>query len=76
MTRSVSAELLLLRRRAITWILLAIWTALATFFSYALPYVEYVNGDLEGGPGRRRHTRREGPLLPPVTSPPSRRSLL
>ena len=52
MTRSVSAELLLLRARASTWILLAIWTALATFFSYGLPYVEYVNGDLEGGRGQ------------------------
>ena len=52
MRRSVSAELFLLRRRASTWILLAIWTALATFFSYVLPYVEYLNGDLEGGPGQ------------------------
>jgi ABC-2 type transport system permease protein len=49
--RSVAAELLLLRKRASTWILLAIWTALATFFSYLLPYVEYRNGDLGGGPG-------------------------
>ena len=50
MTISVSAELFLLRRRSSTWILLAIWTALATFFSYLLPYVEYVHGDLEREP--------------------------
>jgi ABC-2 type transport system permease protein len=48
---SVAAEFLLLRERASTWILLGIWTALATFFSYLLPYVEYRNGDLGGGPG-------------------------
>ena len=51
MRGSVAAELLLLRKRASTWILLAIWTSLATFFSYLLPYVEYRNGDLGGGPG-------------------------
>jgi hypothetical protein len=51
MRGSVSAELLLLRKRRSTWILLGIWTALATFFSYLLPYVEYRNGDLGGGPG-------------------------
>ena len=40
-----------LRKRVSTWILLGIWTALATFFSYLLPYLEYRNGDLGGGPG-------------------------
>jgi ABC-2 type transport system permease protein len=53
MTGAVRAELLLLRRRTSTWVLLGIWTALATFFSYVLPYVE-LNGDLEGGPGQVR----------------------
>jgi ABC-2 type transport system permease protein len=51
MRGSVAAEFLLLRKRRSTWILLGIWTALATFFSYLLPYVEYRNGDLGGGPG-------------------------
>jgi ABC-type transport system involved in multi-copper enzyme maturation permease subunit len=51
MRGSIAAELLLLRKRTSTWILLAIWTALATFFSYLLPYVEYRNGDVGGGPG-------------------------
>jgi ABC-2 type transport system permease protein len=51
-TGSVAAELFLLRKRASTWILLGIWTALATFFSYLLPYVEYVNGDAGGGPAQ------------------------
>jgi ABC-2 type transport system permease protein len=51
MRGSVAAEFLLLSKRRSTWILLGIWTALATFFSYLLPYVEYRNGDLGGGPG-------------------------
>jgi ABC-2 type transport system permease protein len=51
MRGSVAAEFLLLRKRMSTWILLGIWTVLATFFSYLLPYVEYRNGDLGGGPG-------------------------
>jgi ABC-type transport system involved in multi-copper enzyme maturation permease subunit len=42
---SLAAELLVLRKRSSTWILLAIWTALALFFSYAVPYVTYRNGD-------------------------------
>jgi ABC-type transport system involved in multi-copper enzyme maturation permease subunit len=50
MRRSVAAEFFLLRKRASTWILLGIWTTLATFFSYVLPYVEYRNGDVGGGP--------------------------
>jgi ABC-type transport system involved in multi-copper enzyme maturation permease subunit len=52
MRGSVSAEFLLLRKRRSTWVLLAIWTALAMFFSYLLAYVEYRNGDLSGGPGQ------------------------
>ena len=38
MTRAVSAELLVLRKRAATWILLGIWTLLGTFFAYVVPY--------------------------------------
>jgi ABC-2 type transport system permease protein len=40
MTNSVIAEILVLRKRASTWVLLSTWTALALFFSYVLPYVE------------------------------------
>jgi ABC-2 type transport system permease protein len=43
---SIAAELLVLRKRRSMWILLGIWTVLATFFSYLLPYVEYRNGDI------------------------------
>jgi ABC-2 type transport system permease protein len=43
---SIAAELLVLRKRRSTWILLGIWTALAIFFSYLLPYVEYRTGDI------------------------------
>ena len=50
MTGSISAEVLALRKRASTWILLGIWTALAVFFAYVLPYVSYVNGS--GGPAQ------------------------
>jgi ABC-type transport system involved in multi-copper enzyme maturation permease subunit len=38
MTREVAAELLVLRKRAATWILLGIWTALGIFFAYVIPY--------------------------------------
>jgi ABC-2 type transport system permease protein len=38
MTRSVTAELLILRKRAATWILLGIWTLLGVFFAYVVPY--------------------------------------
>jgi ABC-2 type transport system permease protein len=40
---SVRAELLVIRKRASTLILLAIWTALALVFAYAVPYVSYLN---------------------------------
>src|SRR5687767_13220651 len=38
MTRNVTAELLVLRKRAATWILLGIWTFLGVFFAYVIPY--------------------------------------
>jgi len=44
MTRSVLAELLVLRKRLSTWILLGIWWLLALMFAYLVPYVQYLNG--------------------------------
>jgi ABC-type transport system involved in multi-copper enzyme maturation permease subunit len=44
MTRSIAAELLVVRKRASTWILLGIWTLLALAFVYLVPYVQYLNG--------------------------------
>jgi ABC-type transport system involved in multi-copper enzyme maturation permease subunit len=38
MKRHVAAELLVLRKRAATWILLGIWSALGVFFAYVIPY--------------------------------------
>jgi ABC-type transport system involved in multi-copper enzyme maturation permease subunit len=38
MKRSVAAELLVLRKRAATWILLGIWSLLGIFFAYVIPY--------------------------------------
>ncbi len=38
MRREVAAELLVLRKRAATWILLGIWTFLGVFFAYVVPY--------------------------------------
>jgi len=38
MTRNVSAELLVLRKRTATWVLLGIWTLLGIFFAYIIPY--------------------------------------
>jgi ABC-2 type transport system permease protein len=37
-TREIAAELLVLRKRAATWILLGIWTLLGVFFAYVIPY--------------------------------------
>jgi ABC-2 type transport system permease protein len=42
--RSVSAELLVLRKRVSTRILLGIWAVLALVFAYVVPYVTYLNG--------------------------------
>jgi ABC-2 type transport system permease protein len=47
MTRNVTAELLVLRKRAATWILLGIWTLLGIFFAYVVPYAL----DPEDAPG-------------------------
>jgi ABC-2 type transport system permease protein len=44
MTRSVAAELLVMRKRSSTWILLGLWTLLALTFAYVVPYVTYLNG--------------------------------
>jgi ABC-2 type transport system permease protein len=44
MTRSVAAELLVMRKRLSTWILLTIWTLLALVFAYVVPYITYLNG--------------------------------
>jgi ABC-2 type transport system permease protein len=40
---SVLAELLVLRRRTSTWILLGIWATLALIFAYVVPYATYLN---------------------------------
>jgi ABC-2 type transport system permease protein len=47
MTRHITAELLVLRKRAATWILLGIWTFLGVFFAYVIPYAL----DPEDAPG-------------------------
>lgn len=50
MLGSVSAELLLLRKRVGVWVLLGIWVLLAIVFGYAFPYVTYVTGGDFAGP--------------------------
>jgi ABC-2 type transport system permease protein len=45
---SITAELLVVRKRSSTWILLGIWSALAVLFAYVIPYVEYLNGSEPG----------------------------
>jgi ABC-2 type transport system permease protein len=47
MSRTIAAELLVLRKRAATWILLGIWTFLGVFFAYVVPYAL----DPEDAPG-------------------------
>lgn len=46
--RSIAAELLVLRKRTSTWILLGVWVFLGLLFAYLLPYLAY-RGDV-GGP--------------------------
>ena len=46
---SLTAELLVVRKRSSTWILLGIWSVLALLFAYVIPYVEYLN---ESAPGQ------------------------
>ena len=47
----IAAELLLLRKRPATWILLGIWTFLGIFFAYVIPYALDPE-DAPGGVGR------------------------
>jgi ABC-2 type transport system permease protein len=42
---SIAAEVLVVRKRSSTWILLGIWSVLAVLFAYVIPYVEYSNGE-------------------------------
>ena len=48
MTRLVTAELLMMRKRISTWILLGIWAALALTFAYVVPYIQYTNNPERG----------------------------
>lgn len=43
MIGSISAELMILRKRTATWILLGLWAVMAAFFAYVLPYADYGN---------------------------------
>jgi ABC-2 type transport system permease protein len=43
MIGSIAAELMILRKRAATWILVGLWTTMAVFFGYVLPYASYRN---------------------------------
>ena len=42
--RSTAAELLVLRKRTSTWILMGVWVLLGMMFSYLLPYLTYRGG--------------------------------
>jgi ABC-2 type transport system permease protein len=56
--RSVAAELLVLRKRASTWILLGVWVGLGLLFGYLLPYLS-LRGDIT-----RQATSSLSDLLP------------
>jgi ABC-type transport system involved in multi-copper enzyme maturation permease subunit len=47
MIKTIGAELLVIRKRAATWILLGLWTVLGVFFAYIVPYAL----DPEDAPG-------------------------
>lgn len=42
--RSLAAELLLLRKRSSTWVLLGFWSLVALLFTYVFPYYAYTSG--------------------------------
>ena len=68
MTGSIRAELLILRKRPSTWILLGLWTPLALVFAYAVPYATYRDdpaGSARRAPaaGRRRQHSRGFPFF-------------
>jgi ABC-type transport system involved in multi-copper enzyme maturation permease subunit len=48
--RSLTAELLVMRKRSSTWILMGVWVFLGLLFAYLLPFLAY-RGDV-GGPVR------------------------
>jgi ABC-type transport system involved in multi-copper enzyme maturation permease subunit len=52
MIGSIQSELLVLRKRTATWILLGIWTVLATMFAYVIPYFSL--GPVTSPPGREQ----------------------
>ena len=62
MRHNVNAELLALRRRPATWILLGIWTFLGIFFAYVIPYALEPEGSV-GGLGQFLPESLAGTLL-------------
>jgi ABC-2 type transport system permease protein len=40
MIGGISAELMILRKRTATWVLLGLWATMAAFFAYVLPYAD------------------------------------
>ena len=42
--RNLAAEILVLRKRTSTWVLLGVWVLLSLFFSHVLPYITYSGG--------------------------------
>lgn len=57
---SFRAEMFVLRKRAATWILLAVAAATTIFFSYFLPYLSYLNA-----PAGEQSAAALQPMLPP-----------
>jgi ABC-2 type transport system permease protein len=57
--RSLRAELLVMRKRASTWILMGVWVLLGLLFAYLLPYLSF-----RGGGAGAFAQPTLGPLLP------------
>ena len=53
MKGSIAAELLVLRKRSSTWILLGIWAGLSVLYGYLLPYIAYSDNAAKLPPGLR-----------------------
>jgi ABC-2 type transport system permease protein len=63
MIGSLRAELLVMRKRASSWILLGIWAALALVFAYVVPYAQYLNGSTQAPLGDVLSQKLVGALM-------------
>jgi ABC-2 type transport system permease protein len=64
MIHVLSAELLKLRKRPATWIIVGVWLAMNLAFGYLIPYLIYRSGSLEGSNGATASAQILAAVLP------------